>query len=44
MARRVNSELLLAGSLPADSTETDLEGAPAWFVKPECVRFEVRGG
>ena len=31
MARRVNSELLLVGSLPADSTETALRGAAALF-------------
>ena len=31
MARRVNSELLLVGSLPADSTETALREAAGFF-------------
>ena len=31
MARRVNSELLLVGSLPADSTETALRSAAGFF-------------
>src|SRR5215475_10801875 len=31
MARRVNSELLLVGSLPADSTETALRQAAGFF-------------
>ena len=31
MPRRVNSDLLLVGSLPADSTESALRGAGRWF-------------